>query len=829
MVQGLSLNTLTTSRNGAFCGSMPSWRKHFKLTRKTQISSVIERHGIWHLCHQSLVLRGNPNMLKQRNVRVEAGWLFKRGDQGLNASSEQSEAANEDILIFFFQLDLATRVQYALNTEQYDIAQQLRNKLTEVEAEVIRQQEAKRGSSPKSEAQDKAISIIRLRADLQKAIESENYALAAKLRDAISELEAESLAASAKALAHENANYSFRLGQRVEKLHRGSNQPFYQVLVDVHADPNLLVAYVSEENLLAPDEPDVMRGMEVMLRCLDKSKQQTLYKILTINIFFSSFSPYIENSFPTSLHKDPQASTKLIESYAQMGSLRSSTQVFETFPKPDAFMWGVLMKCLVWNHYFQEAISLYHKMLHHVTSMNRFIFPSILRACSGYGDLGVGGKVHGRIIKCGFDSDVVIETSLLGLYGELRCLDNARKVFYAMPMRDVVSWSSIISCLVENGEASEGLEMFRWMVSEGVESDSVTMLGVAEACGELALLRVARSVHGHVVRRGIKSDGALENSLISMYSKCGDLQSVQRIFRTVTHWHTASWTAMISSYNQAGYFLEALDAFVEMQESKVEPNSVTLMNALRSCIRLDLHKEGRSVHCFAIRNVLDPDLDFLGSALFELYSEIGGLSYCQKLLNTIGERNVVLWNTIISGYCQKGLLREALLIFVQMPTQGLMPDSFSMSSALSACGKVGLVELGHQIHGHIIKRGYLDEFVLNSLIDMYSKCGFVDSAYMIFDKIQHLGVITWNSMISGFSQNGDPVMAISLFDKMFLNCLEINEVAILSVIQACSELGYLEKGKWVHHKLITYGDLQFSGEFSESHSRTRDNVEFDMF
>ncbi|KAL6294799.1 hypothetical protein ACE6H2_002941 [Prunus campanulata] len=535
------------------------------------------------------------------------------------------------------------------------------------------------------------------------------------------------------------------------------------------------------------------------------------------------------------LHKDPQASTKLIESYAQMGSLQSSTRVFETFPKPDAFMWGVLMKCLVWNHYFQEAISLYHKMLYHVTSMNRFIFPSILRACSGYGDLGVGGKVHGRIIKCGFDSDVVIETSLVGLYGELRCLDNARKVFYAMPMRDVVSWSSIISCLVENGESSEGLEMFRWMVSEGVESDSVTMLGVAEACGELALLRVARSVHGHVVRRGIKSDGALENSLISMYSKCGDLQSVERIFRRVTHWHTASWTAMISSYNQAGYFSEALDAFVEMQESKVEPNSVTLMSVLRSCIRLDLHKEGRSVHCFAIRNVLDPDLDFLGSALFELYSEIGGLSYCQKVLNTIGERNVVLWNTIISGYCQKGLLREALLIFVQMQTQGLMPDSFSMSSALSACGKVGLVELGHQIHGHIIKRGYLDEFVLNSLIDMYSKCGFVDSAYMIFDKIQHLGVITWNSMISGFSQNGDPVMAISLFDKMFLNCLKINEVAILSVIQACSELGYLEKGKWVHHKLITYGvgkDLYIDTALTDMYAKCGDlrsaQVVFDM-
>lgn len=444
-------------------------------------------------------------------------------------------------------------------------------------------------------------------------------------------------------------------------------------------------------------------------------------------------------------------------------------------------------------------------MLHRENWMNRFIFPSVLRACSGFGGLGVGGKVHGRIIKSGFDSDAVVETSLLGLYGKLGSLGDARKVFDAMPVRDVVSWSSIISCSVENGEASEGLDLFRWMVFEGVELDSVTMLCVAEACGELVLLREARSVHGHVVRRGIKTDGPLDNSLISMYSKCGDLQSAKTTFGSVSHWDTASWTAMISCYNQTGSFSEALDAFVEMQESKVEPNSVTLMCVLRSCIRLGLHREGSSVHCFAIRNGVDPDLDFLGSALFELYSEIGGLSYCQKVINTIGGRNVVSWNTIISGYCQKGLLREALVLFMQMQTQGLMPDSFSMSSALSACGKVGSLELGHQIHGHIIKRGYLDEFVLNSLIDMYSKCGFVDSAYMIFDKVKHLGIVTWNAMISGFSQNGNPVMAISLFDEMFLNCHEINEVTILSIIQACSELGYLEKGKWVHHKLITLG------------------------
>ncbi|KAH7570022.1 hypothetical protein ACOSP7_017937 [Xanthoceras sorbifolium] len=284
MVRGLSLSTLTTSGNGGFYGSTFSRRRHFKLINKTHIG--IDRQCLWHQFVQSLHFKGNPNILRQRNLRVEAGWLFNTGDQGLDASSERSESANEDVLIFFFQLDLATRVQCALNMEQYEIAQQLRNKLTEVEAEISRQKEVKRGSSSKSEAQDKAISIIRLRADLQNAIENENYALAAGLRDQISKLEAETLAASANALAFENTQYAFRLGQKVkhkifgyqavicgmdpvccetsswmeiaqvEKLPRGSNQPFYQVLVNVHADPNLLVAYVAEENLLVPDQPD---------------------------------------------------------------------------------------------------------------------------------------------------------------------------------------------------------------------------------------------------------------------------------------------------------------------------------------------------------------------------------------------------------------------------------------------------------------------------------------------------------------------------------------------------------------------------------------------
>lgn len=288
MVQGLSTSTLTNPGNTGLYGSTFLLRR---TVRRFQLLNGAERHCLWSHGVQNLFLKGQSCVAGQRGKRVEAGWLFKGGggDKRLDASTEHSERANEDILIFFFQLDLATRVQYALNLEQYDIAQQLRSRLTEVEEEVFRQQNAKKGSTSKVDAQDQGIRLLRLRGELQNAIDAENYALAAELRDEVSKLEAESLAASAKALAYENVQYAFRLGQKVRhkifgywgvicgmdpvccessawmetanvaSLSNGSNQPFYQVLVDVHEDPDLLVAYVPEENLLAPEKPDLGR------------------------------------------------------------------------------------------------------------------------------------------------------------------------------------------------------------------------------------------------------------------------------------------------------------------------------------------------------------------------------------------------------------------------------------------------------------------------------------------------------------------------------------------------------------------------------------------
>ncbi|KAI3433007.1 uncharacterized protein J3R85_007186, partial [Psidium guajava] len=505
----------------------------------------------------------------------------------------------------------------------------------------------------------------------------------------------------------------------------------------------------------------------------------------------------------TGLHRDPLASTKLIQSYAEMGSLGSSQLVFDHFHAPDSFMWGVLIKCCVWSRAFEEAVSLYREMVCQRKEITRYTYPSVLRACSCSGNLSAGETVHGTIIKWGLDEDDVIESSLLCMYGEMGSLHNARKVFDDMSGADMVCWSSMISSYVDNGDPRGGLDVFRWMLLQGFEPDSVTMIGVAEACAQLGSLCLARLIHGQVVTRNFESDDAkLKNSLVVMYSKCGDLSSAEVLFNTATCRSTASWTAMISSYNQSGCFREALDVFLEMQESQSKPNSVTMMAILCSCARLGWLRGGQSVHCFVIKNAMDPGYDFLGPPLIEFYADCERVHDSKKAFMTIEERDAVSWNMLITVYARKGFLEKALSTFLQMRVQGVVPDSFSLTTSLWSCGSLGFSQLGCQIHGFVMKSHIHNEFVQNALIDVYSKCGYLDSAYRVFLEIQQRDIVTWNTMICGFCQNGYSLEAVHLFDEMYLNCFIMDEVSFLSVIQACSHLGYLEKGKWVHHKLI---------------------------
>ncbi|KAI3970274.1 hypothetical protein MKX01_023921 [Papaver californicum] len=256
-----------------------------------------------------------------------------------------------------------------------------------------------------------------------------------------------------------------------------------------------------------------------------------LFKLCTSKRRLSQLHGYL---LVFGFQRNPLASTKLIETYAKMGDLESSQIVFNSFQNPDSFMWGVLIKSYVWNSMYKEAISIFSEMLYnHQTQLCSFIFPSLLKSCCGLGDVSLGKKIHGGIIKRGFEFDQVVQTSLLCMYGGERggSLDFARKVFADILVKDLVTWSSMILSYIKNGKVIEGLELFYQMVVEGINVDSVTMLSVTEACSDMGCCMLAKSVHCYIVRNRIQIVESLENSIIVMYSKCGDLKSAEIMYK----------------------------------------------------------------------------------------------------------------------------------------------------------------------------------------------------------------------------------------------------------------------------------------------------------
>lgn len=508
----------------------------------------------------------------------------------------------------------------------------------------------------------------------------------------------------------------------------------------------------------------------------------------------------------TGLHGGPLAATKLIESYAMFGITDAARLVFDKFSWPDSFMWGVMIKSYAWARLYKEVISLYHEMQSQDLRLTSFIFPPVLRACSGLSNVLIGRKVHGRIIKGGFGPDAVVETSLLQMYGEGGSLEDARQVFDGMSTRDVIAWSLMVSSCIQCKRADIGLEIFSQMSTENIMPDSVIMLNATQACAELGFLKQARSVHGYIVRRWTAVDEPLENSLIAMYSRCGCLDHADKLFRNASQQSVASWTAMISCYNEKSCYREALGVFARMLRCEVEPNCVTMMTVLFSCTRLGFLREGKSVHGFILRRSLDPESSFTGTALINFYASFRKLGTCCNVFEAMQQKTTVSWNSLIAVCSQNGSSSKASRLFIGMQKDGITPDSFTLSSTLPACGHLGDLSLGFQIHAFIAKTGFqLNKFVHNSLIDMYCKCGSTDTAYRIFEEIEGKDTVTWNAMMSGFCQNGYPTEAIRLFDQMYSEGIQRDAATFLGAIQACSHLGYLRKGRWTHHKIVTCG------------------------
>lgn len=432
-----------------------------------------------------------------------------------------------------------------------------------------------------------------------------------------------------------------------------------------------------------------------------------------------------------------------------------------------------------------------------------YTFPSVINACAGSHDIGIGRVIHEQVLELGFGSDLFIGNALIDMYARFTDLDNAQYVFDNMSVRDVVSWNSLISGYSSNGYYGEALRVYYGMRKEGMQPDLYTISSVLPACGGLVAVEWGWMLHCLVAKSGMDSDTIVSNGLLSMYFKFDDLVGAQKIFSGTVFKDSVSWNTMICGYCQLELFEESIKLFVDMIKT-FTPDILTITSVLCACGQLRDPELGKFVINYMVENGLELD-NKASNILLDMYIKSGNLAASMEVFNGMKCRDNVSWNSMISGYIQYGHHSEAVWLFKMMKF-GMKPDSVTHLMLLSVSSHFRDIVLGRQVHCETVKSGYVSELCLsNGLIDMYAKCKEVDDSLKLFQSMNIRDIVTWNTVISACVYHEDSDLGFKLVGQMRDDGLAPDKATFLGVLPSCSLLAAKRQGKEIHGCILRLG------------------------
>ncbi|KAL5733051.1 hypothetical protein ACOSP7_032388 [Xanthoceras sorbifolium] len=505
------------------------------------------------------------------------------------------------------------------------------------------------------------------------------------------------------------------------------------------------------------------------------------------------------------LQPDPYITTSLIDMYVKCRSLDNAVKVFDELSEGevcsrDVSVWNSMIDGYFRFDRISEGIGQFCRMQRLDLRPDAYSLSILLGVCDN-GILGYkeGKQIHGYVLRNMFDGDPFLDTAIIDMYLSCGMLTNAWYVFDKLGDRSgVVVWNVMIGGFCEKGLWECSLELHSFAKNEGVKFLSASFSTVLSACGSSEDVSFGMQVHCDVIKMGFQSNPYVYTSLLTMYAKCKLVEDAEGIFYQILDKETEVWNAMISAYVNNGRAYDALELYNSMRVNAILSDVFTILNIFSSSSMVGLYDFGRSVHAELIKRPIQNNIA-IQSTLLTMYSKCGSSADANLVFSTMEERDVVAFGSMISGFCHNSKFEEALNFFRDMEAHGVKPDSDIMVSVISACSGLENVDLGCEIHGFVVKSGFqLDLFVASSLIDMYSKCGFLDSAEKIFSGMPHKSLVTWNSMISCYCRNGLPEYSIRLFPQILQHGFHPDSVSITSVLGAISSVAALIQGKIVH-------------------------------
>ncbi|KAG5536981.1 hypothetical protein RHGRI_024420 [Rhododendron griersonianum] len=308
-------------------------------------------------------------------------------------------------------------------------------------------------------------------------------------------------------------------------------------------------------------------------------------------------------------------------------------------------------------------------------------------------------------------------------------------------------------------------------------------------------------IHAHLIKtRLIHNPRVAENLLESAAILIPDIPMDYpiSIFEKLEEPDSAAYNLMIRFFTLKQSPNEAILLFNEMCERSVRPDEFTFPCILKACSKLHALKEGEQILALIMKYGFGTD-GFAVNALLGLFASCGKVEVARHVFDGMPERSVVTWNSMFSGYTGSGCWEEVVGLFRKMLEMEVGFDEVTLVCVLKACGRLAEIELGEWIHEYVEANGLKgNPALVTSLVDMYSKCGRVDTARRLFDEMPRRDFVAWSAMISGYGQASRHREALELVHVMQKTNIEPTEVTMVSILFSCAVLGALETGKWVH-------------------------------
>ncbi|CAN0927612.1 Pentatricopeptide repeat-containing protein At3g29230 [Linum grandiflorum] len=422
---------------------------------------------------------------------------------------------------------------------------------------------------------------------------------------------------------------------------------------------------------------------------------------------------------------------------------------------------------------------------------------SVLQSCKTFKHLR---QLQSHATTNGFHRSEHIMQKFIANCASLKEMEYARKVFDEIPEPSVSCWNAMFKGYYQNSFHREVITSFNRMKSLDISPNSYSFPVVLKSCVKLNALTEGQELHCFVIKNGFKSNPFVGTTLIEMYSSVNLIELANTVFCEMLERNVVAWTAMINGY------ISCKDTTSARQLFDLAPDrDIVLWNTMIS----GYIASGDMVRARELFDKMSKKDVMAWNTVLNGYANHGDVESCERFFDEMPERNVFSWNGLLGGFARNGCFPKVISTFKRMlaehgsgqfqsravNSEKIAPNDATFVIVLSACAKLGALDLGRWIHINVNASGYSENlYVGNALIDMYAKCGVMESAVEVFRTMKRKDLISWNTIICGLASHGHGFDALKMFNEMQTAGERPDAITFIGVISGCVHIGFVERG-----------------------------------